>query len=314
MPSLRAGISWQSAWIAFLWATLSAAPCLGQTAVPSEPTPFEVGDVRQMLEPSTEMSDRWLPACELLPEGLLYRSYLAGPKESRMGTAWLHTSDRGWVWDSTLGGRVGLARSGGRNDSSGIAEGVQVDLEGAAFPRLDVEKASDLESVDYRIGLPVTWRQGAHQAKFALYHLSAHLGDEFLIQNPLHERVNFSRNAVVFGQGLFLTPDLRVYAEVDYAFYNNGGSEPWWFQFGMELAPNSSTGPRGAPFFAANALLRQEVDFGGTWSLMSGWAWRRDEESALFRVGGQASFGKTSQLEFPQRNESHVGFGVWYDY
>ena len=249
---------------------------------------------------------------QLLPEGLLYRSYLAGPKESRLGTSWLHDPQRGWVWDSTLGGRVGLARLEAADTV--VPSGLQIDLEGAAFPRLDVEEASDLESADFRVGVPLTWRRGPMQAKLALYHLSSHVGDEFLRRNQILTRTNFSRNAVVVGQGLFLTPEWRIYAEADYAFDSDGGCEPWWFQFGTEFAPSAATGPRGAPFLAANALLRQEADFGGTWSFMAGWSWRGNNDGPLLRVGAQAAFGKTSQLEFSDRSESLLGFGLWYDH
>lgn len=255
-----------------------------------------------------------VPAMRLqwLPDGLLYSSYLAGPKEPRIGTAWLKDTKRNWVWDTTLGGRVGIVRLGSAD--SVVPYGWQLDIEGAAFPRLNLESASDLESADFRFGVPLTWRCGALQAKFAYYHVSSHVGDEFLERNPTYQRINFSRNALVFGVGYYLMPSLRVYGEADVAVTINGGAETWWFQFGFDYAPAYPTGPHGAPFVAMNALLREEVDFGGTFTTMAGWAWRGDQNGRLLRFGLQYTNGKTTQFEFFNQSEQLVGLGIWYDF
>ena len=106
----------------------------------------------------------------------MYKSYLAGPLEPRFGSAWLHDNDNGWVWDASLGTRVGIWRYG--TTSSSRPQGWQLDVEGGAMPRLNVEHQEDLESVNFRFGVPLTWSQGPWQMKFGYYHLSAHVGDE----------------------------------------------------------------------------------------------------------------------------------------
>src|SRR5690606_40670107 len=45
---------------------------------------------------------------QALPDGLLFRTYLAGPKEPRFASAWLVRTGGSWFWDATLGARVGL--------------------------------------------------------------------------------------------------------------------------------------------------------------------------------------------------------------
>lgn len=247
-----------------------------------------------------------------MPDGLLYSSYLAGPRESRIGTAVLSSSNGDDVWDTTLGGRVGILRQGTADVFR--PEGWQIDIEGAAFPRLNADQNADVDAADFRFGVPLTWRQDDWQAKLAFYHLSSHAGDEFLVRNPLFERINFSRNSLVLGVGHFVTPDWRIYAEADYGFINDGGTEPWWLQFGFDYAPEQPTGLQGAPFVAVNALLREEVDFGGTFTTMLGWSWRSDQNNHLCRLGLQYSDGHTSQFEFHDRNEQLIGVGLWYDF
>jgi hypothetical protein len=249
---------------------------------------------------------------QFLPEGLLYRAYLAGPKESRISSFWFHDEDAGWLWDVTLGGHVGILRLGSQNAYR--PEGLQVDIEGAGMPRLDPEEERDLVSTDFRFGVPVTYALGIFESKLAYYHLSSHLGDEFMLKNPLVERVNYSRDVIVFGLAAYLTEDLRVYAEAGYAFYTSGGAEPWEFQLGAEFSPAYPTLSRGAPFAAVNLLAREEVDFAGTFSAQAGWQWRGFGSRHLLRAGVQYQVGKSPQLEFFDRDEEQLGLALWYDY
>ncbi len=116
-----------------------------------------------------------------------------------------------------------------------------MDIEGAAFPRVNLDQNRDLETADFRFGVPLTMRQGPWQWKFGFYHLSSHLGDEYMVRNDTLDRINFSRDCLVLGVGLYLNPNLRLYTEADYAYYTDGGTEPWAFQFGAEYSPIEPT-------------------------------------------------------------------------
>lgn len=248
----------------------------------------------------------------VLPTDLLYTSYLAGPKEPRMGLAVLNEKDIGWQLELEAGARVGILRYGSMDDD--ILEGWQLDIEGAGPPRLNVEEELDLDAADFRVGVPLTWRQGPYQAKFAYYHTSAHVGDEFLKRNPGFQRINYVRDAFVLGGGYFIDPDLRLYGEIGYAFNTDGGAKPWELQFGVEFSPVDHSGIYGAPFWAINGYLREEVDWGGNVNIMVGWQWRGDRNNHLFRIGLQYLDGKTMQYSFFQNSERMVGFGTWYDF
>ncbi len=249
---------------------------------------------------------------QVLPDGLIYRSYLAGVKESRFQSIWFHDKDQGWLWDATLGGRVGILRYG--NSDSNWPEGWQLDIEGAAFPRLDPEEEYDVVSADFRFGIPLTYGEGPYQTKFAYYHLSSHLGDEFLIKNPLFPRINYVRDSFVWGHSYYWTNDLRLYGELEYSFNTDGGAEPLACQFGVDYSPAYPTGLRGAPFAAWNAYLREEFDFGGHFVAQVGWQWRGGCTNKLFRMGFHYLNGKSPQWEFFNQFEEQLGFGLWYDY
>jgi hypothetical protein len=240
----------------------------------------------------------------------MYKSYLAGPQEPRFANAWLYESGQGWIWDVTLGGRVGIWRYGSKGAVR--PQGWQLDIEGAAMPRLDMDKQEDLEAVNFRFGVPLTWQRGPWQMKFGYYHLSSHVGDEFLISHPTFKRVNYVRDSVIFGLGYFLTSDLRIYGEVANAFHHSV-AKPWEFQFGFEYSPAIATGFRGLPFFAANVQLFEEQDFGGALNTMVGWQWRGATSNRLFRFGLQYYNGKSSQFAFFDENEELLGIGLWLD-
>jgi hypothetical protein len=254
---------------------------------------------------------------QVLPEGLIYRSYLAGAKEPRMGCQWVYDHKQRWLWEVTLGGRVGLFRYG--NDDPLHPQGWQMDLEGAAFPRLDMQKhpnadhTNDLLSADFRVGLLATYGWGRWQRKCGYYHISSHLGDELMLRDPNFRRINYSRDSIVFGQSYYWTDDLRLYGEVACAISPSGGALPWEFQFGVDYSPAKPSGPRPQPFAAINAHLREEVNFGGNLVAQAGLQWR-GTTGHLFRAGMHYFNGMSDQFEFFDQYESKIGLGIWYDY
>ena len=74
---------------------------------------------------------------QLLPNDLIYKSYLAGMKESRSGTTVTHIRNDSWLWEGVLGARVGMLAFGDHDPL--FPQGFQIDVEGAANVRLDVD-------------------------------------------------------------------------------------------------------------------------------------------------------------------------------
>jgi hypothetical protein len=249
---------------------------------------------------------------QILPDGLIYRSYMAGPRESKLQLNHLHERGSGeTLWDVTLGGRRGVLRWGSTDPLK--PEGWQLDLEGAALVRLNLDNNRDVDASDFRFGVPLTYGCGQWQYKFGYYHLSSHLGDEFIDRTPGAQRVNYVRDAIIVGAAYNPTPAWRLYGEVAWAFFTAGGAEPWEFQFGAEYAQPGPTGINGTPYFATNGHLREEIDFGGDYTVQVGWLWRGDSGSQ-FRTGFQFLTGKSNYYQWFDQSETQFGFGIWYDY
>jgi Protein of unknown function (DUF1207) len=256
-------------------------------------------------------SDLW--DWQVLPQGLIYRSYWAGVKEPRLGIQLMHVEGGNSFWDPTVGARVGLIRFG---TTEGLhPQGWEWDVEGAAEPRLTLDRDRDLETVDFRAGTLITYGVNNWQFKFGYYHLSSHLGDELAIKNPvdLANRINYVRDSLILGASYYVNPAWRLYGETAYAVNADGGAEPWEFQFGTELSAPGPTGNNGTPFLALNGHLREENDFSGDFTAQTGWLWRSASGQTM-RIGVHYLNGKSTQYQTFTKNEQQIGLGLWYDF
>ena len=269
------------------------------------------------LTPRFPSYDHWTEVSEqpwtmqLLPNGLIFPSYLAGMKESRMATMWVHDDNFKWVWDATLGGRAGLLRFGTPN--AVLPEGIQIDLEGAVQLRMDIEHGRNMMSNDFRAGAPITFGGRKWQFKTGYYHVSSHMGDHHLLRTG-ETRINYVRDSLIFAVSRRFCDDWRAYAEAAWAFYTGIETEPWEFQFGLEYSPIYPAGGfRGSPFAAVNLHLFQELDFSGYLCCQLGWQWR-GASNQLFRLGMQYLNGYDDQFQFHHLATKKIGFGIWYDF
>jgi len=266
------------------------------------------------LHLGTAEATRMIEGFQLLPSGLMYRSYLAGEKEPRIKQVMMHDRLRDRrVWESALGGRVGLLRHGtyGAVDPQGF----QLDLEGAALARvLPDEPSHMLEAVDFRFGFLGTWRYHETAYKLGYYHISSHLGDEFLIANPTFDRVNYVRDSAIAGVIRDMTPDLQAYGEVGYALGAEGGAKPLELQLGTQYSSSIPWRFQGAPFWGVNSNLRQDRNFKRSVNMVAGWHWLGKDSRHSFRAGMQYFNGPSMQYSFPNEDDRMLGGGLWMDF
>ena len=145
--------------------------------------------------------DEW--HSQVLPHGIIYQSYMAVRKNRGSPRTSTRTCATGNMWDVALGARAGIWRYG--NDDPNWPEGWQVDMEGGVFPRLDPNGLSTpLIADDFRFGIPVTYGGDRWEFKVAYYHISSHLGDEYILEvNPAADRINFAARWRCLRGGIF---------------------------------------------------------------------------------------------------------------
>ncbi len=138
----------------------------------------------------------------LLPSGDVFRAPMADPREPRFhqSVVQIHGGSlASRVWLTDHGESIGLLRT----ENASRQRALQLGLLVAKFAQFDLRtESNDLVNADYMIGFPVTFRRGPVTGRVSLYHVSSHLGDEYLLAAN-RERVNVS----------FETLDARVSRE-----------------------------------------------------------------------------------------------------
>lgn len=295
---------------------LAISTCSGQApdlyaTTPMDPYAYSPTSSAPVVVPtSSSMSAGREWYFDLLPEGLIYRPYLAGPKESRTGIQFYGTDDV-WEFDSSIGGQWGLVRLGTQDPVFPL--GWQLDMEASAQFRHSDFASQNVLTNDIRFGLPLTYSRNNHKTKLGLYFIRSNPSDRLLdMIEDIGDDEFFQREALVLGHSIYLSDKFRIYGEVGYAF-SSVVSDKWEFQFGAECAPVQKTGILGAPFLAANAYLREEVDYGGIFNFQAGWAWRK-RSGRLFRIGLHYANGKSNHFALHDLSEQQLGFGIWHDF
>lgn len=266
---------------------------------------------------------------QFLPNSLVYPAYLAGVRESRLGGVWNHDKQLGWIWDATLGGCFPLLRKGYSTGPQPV--GFQVDIEASAHLRLDMERSFELYSTDYRVGIPLTYGTPRWQFKTAYYHVSSHIGDEF-IQRHWDDRFGdgiptrpfqlgsfrkfYSRDAIVLGIAWRPVPEMRFYTEFDFDL--GGGSvddrkESLDVQLGAEYSAPYRPGTALTPFVATHLTFYGEKSNRTGYCLQCGFQ-ARGTKNQLFRAGVQYYTGVGEQYQRFNYKEHKFGIGLWYDY
>jgi hypothetical protein len=144
---------------------------------------------------------------------------------------------------------------------------LQFELEGAVWAVFDpLHDSSPLMNADYYIAIPITYVIPNWQFRLRAYHISSHIGDEFLLNHPHFVRLNPSAEYVDFFISHNLTREIRVYAGVGAvvawdesypmkSFYAEAGGEVHMYGLGFE---DRCGDIYGDPYFALYLRHRGE--------------------------------------------------------
>jgi len=131
-------------------------------------------------------------------------------------------------------------------------------LQPAVFGIFNLDALShDLVNADYRMGIPLDYRNRWFSAEALVYHQSSHLGDEFLLDTPT-QRVNLSYETAQ----VRLSADwnsLRLYLGIERIFHSEPSQEPWVAQQGIEfISPTAILNDSLRPLIAVDVREQQE--------------------------------------------------------
>lgn len=250
-----------------------------------------------------------------LPGDHLFKSLIADPRWPHFAVSYqryLDDPELGSVAAVSLGESIILYRDR-------IGKGMwEFGIQAGVFAFFDLEAPSmDLVNADYVVGLVAGYRRGQFSALGRLFHQSSHLGDEYLLGNPVEDRVNLSYQAV----------DLRL----SYEFFGNalrlcvgGGNifarepatlKPWSLQTGLELRrPWPSPGARFRPVAAADVQYREENSWQPDTSLRAGIEFQRWLGSRNLQLLVEYFRGHSPNGQFYTEYIDYLGLGLHFNF
>ena len=203
---------------------------------------------------------------------------------------------------------------------------LQFSLEAAAWAifRIDHDEPNDWSefvNVDFFLGIPVTMSFNNWQGRLRIYHVSTHLGDEVLINNPQLERFNPSFEAVdifvanVFKDNFRPYLGLGVIFRTDDTFY----MKPLYIEYGLEyrflkqvVHYNRLYGQAFAAAHLQNSQTRSwELDS----TIVTGYEWSKLQGAGRrFRIYMIWHHGFAPDGQFFKDRFSYFGFGIAYGF
>lgn len=146
--------------------------------------------------------------------------------------------------DNVIGNKVGVAMFGDDFiffrwlDVLRWHGDADIGIEAGIFSVFDLDHPQAcMVNTDYYVSLLLTYAIDRWSWRFRLWHLSSHLGDEFLLANPGYHRCNVSDNGIDLFVSLQVNPALRLYLGIgdiiweDQEFY----TQPLYIEWGTEI-------------------------------------------------------------------------------
>jgi len=121
----------------------------------------------------------------------------------------------------------------------GIDAGIWAVFNYSHVPRNNNGETCELVNTDYFVGIPLTYAVDRYSFRLRVYHISSHLGDEFLVNHPsfIFKRKNPSFEAIDFFGSYQFSSHLRVYGGPGIVFHSDRSFKlkPFYVEWGMEL-------------------------------------------------------------------------------
>ena len=161
-----------------------------------------------------------------------------------------------------------------------------MDIDGAVFPRLLPWEGYDLMSADFRFGIPITYGGQRVQTKLEFYHISSHVGDEYIFAHPGTQTDDYTWDGIGWGLSWYVNENLRLYEEIDYGYGTGGPAKPLEFQFGVDFSPVWTFGSRRRRTFSG------------------------DERPSLSDARLQRQFRAANRLAVARHDRQHTPYGL----
>lgn len=209
----------------------------------------------------------WMP-----DDPVLFRPLMADPRQVCYSAAW-RFNDNALTKNAipvSYGDSFGIYRWCHVGPWNG---NLQIDLEGGLWAVFDpCTVSAPLINADYYVGVPITYAYDRWQFRLRGFHISSHIGDEFLLNHPGFNRRNPSAEYVDFFIAHDFTEEIRFYAGIGVMLFQDDSwhCAPFYSEIGAELrllswgfldVPDRLYGcPIMAMNFRGNADFKNHID------------------------------------------------------
>ncbi|SPN73614.1 Protein of unknown function (DUF1207) [Chlamydia serpentis] len=155
--------------------------------------------------------------------------------------------------------------------------------------------------------------------RIRLWHLSSHLGDEFILTHPNFPRFNLSDEGVDFFISLRYTPQIRLYVGCGYIVSRDLSfpERPFYCEWGAELRPFGlrEGNLHAQPIFAMHFRCWEEQKFGLDQSYVLGMEWAKFQEiGRKIRAVLEYHQGFSKEGQFVREPCNYYGFRLTYGF
>ncbi len=128
----------------------------------------------------------------------------------------------------------------GRGDLQiGLEAGIFAVFSYVDIPPHESDESCELVNTDYWVGIPLSYAYNEWSYRLRLYHISSHLGDEFLVNHPefIANRKNPSFEAIDLFTSYQISSNLRGYAGAGVVVHSDESFKlkPLYVEYGFEL-------------------------------------------------------------------------------
>lgn len=180
---------------------------------------------------------------------------------------------------------------------------------GGAFSRFDMETSqNDFIQVHYRVGLRLLARLGGLDARLELFHVSSHLGDEFLLRTG-REPVSTSREGLELLVAGRPAAGLRIYGGPGLVLRSSRGFDAASLRGGLEWDPTARWGAF-RPYVGIEAFAWEELSWEPTAAAEAGLRFG----GGRYRLALTAGAGRSRAEQFLREDETLVGITLSADF
>ena len=258
-------------------------------------------------EPIRVYEEHW--EVEILPDRIIYPPYLADPRSPRTGSKIAYpirrSADNNIKIENNFGTYIPMALW---TDPENPDEEAELIFEAGVFSRFDVGESWDMDAADYRFGFLSAYRYKNVVGKFEIYHVTSHLGDEY-ISRVGRKRDSYHLEEAALGFSWYPEPDVRLYAEAGLAVYAGSATENGRWQVGGEWLGPILTGTL-SPFVAFDVQSRNEIDWDVNLVLLAGMTFRGRKGGTGMRLGIEYYRGHDLQTQFKEDREHYLAISL----